>query len=109
MRRPAALPAPWLESLDTRKNIAIILRFCQAFFLRIQEERVPRIGISVRLLLRLAALFLLNRVVAVSVPSGRLPRNQRKIRARSRPLPHADRVPKLTDFAFVPSSRDFHP
>jgi len=76
-------------------------------FLRIQEERVPRIGISVRLLLRLAALscsIVLLPFCAQRSSAQESAENQ----SQKQPLSHTDRVPNLTDFALVPSAHDFH-
>src|SRR5258708_8839115 len=76
-------------------------------FLRIQEERVPRIGISVRLLLSLAALscsIVLLPFCAQRSSAQESAENQ----SQKQPPSHTDRVPYLAAFALVPSARDFH-
>ena len=76
-------------------------------FLRIQEARVPRIGISVRLLLRLAALSC--SIVCLPLCVQRLCAQESAAnQSQKQPLPHTDPVPNLTDFALVPSAYDFH-
>src|SRR6201998_4533768 len=105
MRRPAASTCPWLEGLDTRKTLRY-LAFCMAF-LRIQETRVPRIGISVRLLLRLAALSC--SIVCLPLCAQRLcAQESAGNQSQKQPLLHTDPVPNLMDFALVPSAHDFH-
>jgi hypothetical protein len=102
-RRPAARQAiicPCPEGLDTRKTLRY-LPFCLVF-LRIQEERVPAIGISIRLLLRLAAFSC--SIVFLPLYAQELSGNQGQKRLPS----HSEPVRESADFALMPSARDFH-
>jgi hypothetical protein len=96
-RQAAAGSRP--EPLDTRNALRYL-----AFYLllqRIQEERVPGIGVSVRLLLGFAALSC--SVVLLPVCAQESAGNQGQ-----KQLPHIDPVRESADFALVPSAHNFH-
>ena len=86
--------------MDTRNALRYLAFYL--VFLRIQEERVPRIGISVRLLLRPAALSC--SIVFLPLCAQELPGNQ----DQKQLLLHIEPVRQSTDFALVPSAHDFH-
>jgi hypothetical protein len=71
-------------------------------FLRIQEERVPGIGISIRLLLRLAALSC--SIVFLPLCAQESAGNQ----SQNQWLLHTDPAREPADFTLVPSGHNFH-
>jgi hypothetical protein len=88
------------EVLDTRNALRYLAFYL--LFLRIQEERVPGIGISVRLLLKLAALSC--SIVLLPLCAQELTGNQ----GQKQLLLHTNPVRETTDFALAPGAHDFH-
>ncbi len=95
-----ASPRSSLEGLDTRKTLRYLAFYL--VFLWIQEERVPGIGISIRLLLRLAALSC--SIAFLPLCAQELPGD---LGQKQSPL-HIAPVRESADFALVPSAHDFH-